>query len=167
MASASSSPDRDPLDSISKDGFFTNEDAALGQRIQEMDDEAVPFASQRGLQFCKYNVLDHPRIRPVLDSSFEWSALGLYRSFGPGSEVYTFDSAPESQMEILIVMLWSKESRLFFWRGAHRHWLDPVEAANSLLQVTRARLELLGLEPEEYALKDGGLLVNPSFKAII
>jgi hypothetical protein len=44
---------------ISKDGFFFAQDPVLGQRIQQMDDDAVPFASAGGLQFCKTTTLDN------------------------------------------------------------------------------------------------------------
>lgn len=60
MTSTPLLPEKDPQDAISEDGFFIAEDALLGQRIKEMDDDAVPFASERGLLFCKDNVLDHP-----------------------------------------------------------------------------------------------------------
>lgn len=63
-------------------------------------------------------------------------------------------------MEILIVMLWSQSSHFSFWRGSHRHWLDPVQAANSLLEVPRARLRQLNLQVQEQTLEHGGLSVS-------
>lgn len=52
--------EKDPQDAILGDGFFKAGDALLGQRIKEIDDDDVHFASKRGLQFCKDNVFDHP-----------------------------------------------------------------------------------------------------------
>lgn len=90
-------------------------------------------------------------------SSFKWSALGLYRSIGPSSQVYTFESAPDFQMQTLIIMVWSQGSSFHFWPGSHRHWLNPVEAANSLLAVARTRLGQLGLKSKQETLDNGGL----------
>jgi hypothetical protein len=157
MASSASSPEKDPRDAISIDGYFKCEDAALGRCVQRMDDDGIAFASRRGLQFCKDNVLDHQRIQPILKASFEWSALGLYRSIGPAPDVYTFESAPDFDMQILIIMVWNKESRCHFWPGSHRHWLFPVDAANSLLAVSRHHLRRLGLQSKEEKLAKGGL----------
>ncbi|KND86467.1 hypothetical protein TOPH_08907 [Tolypocladium ophioglossoides CBS 100239] len=122
-----------------------------------MEDEGVAFASRRGLLFCKNDVLDHQRIRPILESSFEWSALGLYRSIGPALEVYTFESALDFKMQTLIIMIWSKESKFHFRPGSHHYWVFPVEAANSLLAVARIHLRRLGLESKEETLDKGGL----------
>lgn len=174
MASSSLSPEKDPRDALLIDGYFKAEDDQLGQCVQRMEDEGVAFASRRGLLFCKNDVLDHQvsmdvhvhnehvseicqRIRPILESSFEWSALGLYRSIGPAPEVYTFESAPDFEMQTLIIMIWSKESKFHFWPGSHHHWVFPVEAANSLLAVARTHLRRLGLESKEETLDKGGL----------
>ena len=47
-------------DAILNDGFFSAQDEHLGATIQKMEEDAVPFASVPGLQFCKANVLDNP-----------------------------------------------------------------------------------------------------------
>ncbi|KAG9249701.1 uncharacterized protein F5Z01DRAFT_631190 [Emericellopsis atlantica] len=127
-----------------------------------MDDDGVAFASQRGLLFCKDNVLDHQLIRTVIKSSFSWCALGLYRSIGPARQVCTFESAPDSEMETLIIMLWGRQSKIHFWPDSHHHWLKPVEAANSLLAVARTHLKELGLRPETETLDDGGFTIHDS-----
>lgn len=62
-------------------------------------------------------------------------------------------------MEILIVMLWSKDSNFSVWPGSHRCWLSPVKAANSLLEVPYARLRQLDLEAQEQTFQKGGLSV--------
>lgn len=43
----------------STEGYLRVHDAVLAQRVQQMDDDSVAFASQRGLLFHKDNVLDH------------------------------------------------------------------------------------------------------------
>jgi hypothetical protein len=63
-------------------------------------------------------------------------------------------------MQILIIMIWSKASRVRFWPGSHRHWLFPVEAANSLLAVSRLHLRRLGLESKEEVLDNGGFTIH-------
>lgn len=87
----------------------------------------------------------------------ERSALGVYRSFGHAPAIYSFNSDPQATVEILIVMLWSKGSQFQFWPGSHHHWLNPVEATNSLLEIPEARLRHLALEPKEELLDHGGL----------
>lgn len=49
-----------PQDAIVADGFFKADDAEIGKRVQQMDEDAVPLASQRGLLFYNTNVLKHP-----------------------------------------------------------------------------------------------------------
>lgn len=56
-----------------------------------------------------------------------------------------------------MVMLWSIGSKVNYWKGSHKHWLDPVEADNDLLRVARARLRQLGLEPTPEDFEEGGL----------
>lgn len=60
MESSHSSHLEDSRNAILKDGFFTSQDPLLGANIEKMDEDAVPFASARGLNFCKDNVLDYP-----------------------------------------------------------------------------------------------------------
>ncbi|KAL6240426.1 hypothetical protein RBB50_012627 [Rhinocladiella similis] len=159
MESSHSSHLEDSRNAILKDGFFTSQDPLLGANIEKMDEDAVPFASARGLNFCKDNVLDYPRIRPILESFFERSILGLYRSIGATVGDYTFSSDPNSEAEILLVQLWSKESTVTYWAGSHSYWLSPVRAENSLLRVPRARLDQLGLRPTTVGFKHGGFAI--------
>jgi len=44
-------------DTILSDGYFVCQDAAIGQRLEELDQ---PFGSPLGLQFCNENVLKNP-----------------------------------------------------------------------------------------------------------
>lgn len=43
-----------------KDGFFKADDAELGERVQQMDEDAVALGSERGLHFYRTNVLQRP-----------------------------------------------------------------------------------------------------------
>lgn len=45
---------------FAKDGFLFAKDAEAGQRVDEMETNSIPFASARGLEFYKINVLDDP-----------------------------------------------------------------------------------------------------------
>ncbi|KAK2005405.1 hypothetical protein LZ32DRAFT_510089, partial [Colletotrichum eremochloae] len=140
-------------------GYFVSEDLSLGEQVKQMEDNATPFASAPGLQFAETNVLRHPIIRPLLESLLGTSSLGLYRSLGPSPFEYVFNSDPGHEIEIIMVMIWSPGSKFIYWAGSHHHWLDPVEAANSLLQVTRARLQSSGSVPVETTFEEGGFAV--------
>ncbi|KAI3531990.1 hypothetical protein CABS03_10678 [Colletotrichum abscissum] len=145
--------------SIIERGYFVSEDLSLGEHVKQMEDNATPFASASGLQFAETNVLRHPIIRPLLESLLETSSLGLYRSLGPSPFDYVFNSDPGHEVEIIMVMIWSPGSNFTCWAGSHRHWLEPIEAANSLLQVTRARLQSRGSTPVETTFEKGGFAV--------
>ncbi|PVH90668.1 hypothetical protein DM02DRAFT_547351 [Periconia macrospinosa] len=125
-----------------------------------MDKDGVPFASARGLQFCKNSVLNNPRIRPILESFFDWFALGLYRSIGTFTGEYSFrKSDPEAKVDTLLVQLWSKGSRAFFWGGSHRHQLPCVKGENNLWRIPRVSLKHLNLDPTEVTFEQGGFSI--------
>ncbi|KAI1358025.1 hypothetical protein F5Y08DRAFT_333444 [Xylaria arbuscula] len=160
MESTAPSPAEDAHSAILEDGFFIVQDPLLGQNIKQMDDAAIHFASIGGLQFCKANILDNPVIRRTLGSFFETSILGLYRSIGPKPPgTYTFTCDPNSSIGVLLVQLWNIGSRVTYWRGSHRHWLDPIKADNSLLRVPAARLHQLSLEPVTVNFEHGGFAI--------
>lgn len=43
-----------------KDGFLFVKDAETGRRVEDMETHSTPFASEKGLEFYKVNVLDDP-----------------------------------------------------------------------------------------------------------
>lgn len=149
-----------PQDAISEDGFFKADDAELGARTQQMDEDAVALGSERGLHFYSTNVLQYPKIRSIIESTFEQPSLGIYRTFGAAPEVFSFDKKPQSNLEILIVMFWTKGSRVSFWPGSHRYDLKPFIASNSLLEVPDARLRQLNLEARQQFLEHGGFTIH-------
>lgn len=59
MASSSLSPNTTPQDALLVDGYIKAEDAQLARRAQQLEDEGVAYASQRGLRFCTNDVLNH------------------------------------------------------------------------------------------------------------
>ncbi|KAK0368059.1 hypothetical protein CABS03_06578 [Colletotrichum abscissum] len=123
-----------------------------------MEANATPFASADGLSFCNETVLKSAQIRPVLESFFDWFGLGLYRAFGTAPGDYTFrQSDPDSNVESLLVQLWSEGSKVTVWKGSHRHQLPSVRGENFLWRVPRAILKRLGLEPVEVTFERGGL----------
>ncbi|KAK7403723.1 hypothetical protein QQX98_010495 [Neonectria punicea] len=160
MASAESSVEL-IRKAILENGFYFSKDTTVGERVEKMDEDATPFASAGGLQFCKVNVLDNPCIRPVLDSFFEWFGLGLYRSFGARPGDYTFrKSDPESEVDCLLVHLLRKGSMVTFWGGSHGHLLPSIKGENNLLLVPRAFLRSLrrhGVLPTKVLFEHGGL----------
>ncbi|KAH8763805.1 hypothetical protein F5883DRAFT_422601 [Diaporthe sp. PMI_573] len=149
-----------PQDAISEDGFFKADDAELGERTQQMDEDAVVLGSERGLHFYSTNVLQYPQIRFIIESTFEQPCLGIYRTFGAAPGVFSFDKKPQSNLEILIVMFWTKGSRVSFWPTSHRHDLEQCTASNSLLEVPNARLHQLNLEARLQFLEHGGFTIH-------
>lgn len=60
MASTHPSLREDIHKAILDDGFFVAHDLSLGERIKQLDDDAVHLASAGGLQFCQENILGNP-----------------------------------------------------------------------------------------------------------
>jgi hypothetical protein len=145
---------------IIADGFYLSQDTLIGQTIEQRERNSIPSASAAGLQLCKSTVLDHQRIRPALDSFFEWFGLGLYRSLGarPGDYCFRISNA-EPDVDALIVHLFCKGSKIELWSGSHRHRLVYHRGENNLWLVPRASLRLAGLQPTTVAFPDGGFAI--------
>jgi hypothetical protein len=58
--SLSAASSEDSGGDLLKDGFLFVKDADTGQRVEEMETSSTPFASERGLEFYRINVLDDP-----------------------------------------------------------------------------------------------------------
>lgn len=56
---------------ILENGFYFSKDTTVGERVEKMDEDATPFASASGLQFCKVNVLDNPVSHRVASTWFD------------------------------------------------------------------------------------------------
>ena len=48
----------DVKEALLEKGFFAMEDSGVGARVFEMEEEDFPIVSERGLEFCKFNLLD-------------------------------------------------------------------------------------------------------------
>ncbi|RBA12811.1 hypothetical protein FPRO05_14087 [Fusarium proliferatum] len=160
MASTGLSANED-MQALLQDGFVYVQDPVSGHRVDEMERNAIPFASHRGFEFFKVNVLDQPRIRDVLDSSFEWYGLGLYRSFGAVPGDYSFrQSDPGSDIESLLIQFWKEGSKITFWRESHKKHLPTTKGENNLWRVPRIALQNRGLVPVEVTFERGGYSIR-------
>jgi len=142
--------------SILENGYFLVKDPLIGERVRDMERRGFPYASEYGLDLCKV-VIDDVRVRTTLESFFEWSGLGLFRSFGSAPENFLFMNNLTPEMQVLVVQLWSNKSRVNFWDSSHLHSLNGIAAENGLLEVPSGRLEGLGLRPKEAEFEHGGI----------
>ncbi|KAJ5091677.1 hypothetical protein NUU61_006547 [Penicillium alfredii] len=161
MASTESSSVEDLGRGFFRDGFLFVKDTQAGQRVEEMETNSIPFASERGLGFYKINVLDDPRKRHTLDSSFKWFGLGLYRTFGAMPGDYAFrQSDPASGLESLLIQFWKRGSKVTFWKASHLEQVVTMKGENNLWRAPRVALTRLGLEPVEVTFENGGFSIR-------
>ncbi|KAJ5537492.1 hypothetical protein N7513_004773 [Penicillium frequentans] len=148
-------------DELDSDGFIYKVDAEAGHRVEEMEVNSIPFASEAGLQFYKLNVLDDPNKRQILNSCFQWFGLGLYRTFGAMPGDYAFrQSDPSSKTESLLIQFWKKGSRVTFWKGSHLEQVPTIKGENNLWRAPRVALAKIGLEPVEIYFEYGGFSIR-------
>ncbi|GKZ39801.1 hypothetical protein AbraIFM66950_001231 [Aspergillus brasiliensis] len=146
---------------LRNDGFVFTKDAVAGDRVEEVERKSIPPASEGGLEFYKSNVLDDPRKRNILDSTFKWFGLGLYRTFGAMAGDYAFrQSDPYSEPESLIIQFWKKGSRVTFWRASHLASMVTIKGENNLWRTPRVALTRLGLVPVVVTFENGGFSVH-------
>ncbi|CEL00942.1 hypothetical protein ASPCAL00534 [Aspergillus calidoustus] len=161
MASFESSSLKDSGGDFFKDGFVFVKDGEAGNAVEEMEANSIPFASKRGFEFFKVNVLDDPRKRRILDSIFEWFGLGLYRTFGAMPGDYAFrQSDPASGPESLLVHIWKKGSRVVYWKASHLQQVVTTKGENNLWRAPRVALRHAGLEPVEVTFENGGFSIR-------
>jgi len=160
MASTTSSVE-DARKSILEDGFFCVEDPVVGQRVLEIAEKGSPLLSEEGLEFCKINVLDDERIRSLLESTFEWCGLGLYRRFGSDSgHIFSFRRGGlQAGLKVIVVHLWSSGSQVVYHNKSHLHSLNSVQAANGLFEIPLANLGRVGSIGTELVFQNGGLAI--------
>ncbi|KAF4637410.1 hypothetical protein G7Y89_g675 [Cudoniella acicularis] len=151
----------DARKSILEDGFFCVEDPVVGERVLEIAEKGSPLLSEEGLEFCKLNVLDDERIRSILESTFEWCGLGLYRRFGSDSgHIFSFRrGGMQAGLQVLVVHLWSSGSRVVYHSKSHLHSLNSVQAANGLFEIPLANLGRVGSIGTELVFENGGLAI--------
>lgn len=98
------------------------------------------------------------RKRNLLDSTFEWFGLGLYRWFGAMPGDYAFrQSDLGTGIESLVIQFWRKGSKVTFWKGSHLESVTTTRGENNLWRAPRVALTRLGLIPFDVTFEDGGL----------
>ncbi|KAK1843039.1 hypothetical protein CCHR01_14344 [Colletotrichum chrysophilum] len=154
----------DALEAIQNDGFYCIHDSAIGRKISDMEEKRSQFStsSVAGLEFYRLNVFQDERIRNVLESSFEWCALGDYRRIceDPG-HIFQLRRGG-AKADILIVQLWSARAHAVYYNGSHlvsRESLNSVRAANRMWEVPLAKLERAGSEAREVSFEQGGIVI--------
>ncbi|PVH70792.1 hypothetical protein DL98DRAFT_123814 [Cadophora sp. DSE1049] len=146
---------------VAEDGFYCIQDPTLGLRILEMEQNGSQFSSssKAGWEFCKSNVLKDKRIRTLLESFFDWCGLGDYRRIAEDQgHIFQLRKGGEKP-DILLVHLWSKGSRVVYYRGSHLIPWKSVRAANRMWEIAFAVLELAGICGTEIFFENGGLAI--------
>jgi hypothetical protein len=98
------------------------------------------------------------RVRNILESFFDWSGLGFYKAFGPNPDhTSSFLNRTKSDVQVLVIQLWSRGSRMTFYNGSHLQSLKARPAANGLLEIPESHLVRSDITSKQVDLKDGGL----------
>jgi hypothetical protein len=74
---------------------------------------------------------------------------------------FSFLNNADSEVQALVVHLWSSESKVVFYKGSHLQPLRTRAAANGLLEIPDESLLASSIEPTEVEMKQGGLYVSP------
>ncbi|KAK0368955.1 hypothetical protein CLIM01_13690 [Colletotrichum limetticola] len=136
----------DALEAMQKDGFYCIHDPSVGHKILEMEENRSQFSTSSfsGLEFYRLNVFQDERVRTILESSFDWCALGDYRRIREDRGHIFQLRRGGAKADILIVQLWSAKA---------------VRAANRMWEVPLAKLERAGSEAREISFEQGGMWV--------
>ncbi|CZR66035.1 uncharacterized protein PAC_15936 [Phialocephala subalpina] len=151
----------DARTALAEDGFYCIQDPTVGLRILEMERNGSQFSSssKAGLEFCKSNVLKDERIRTILESSFDWCGLGYYQRIAEDQgHIFQLRKGGENP-DILLVHLWSKGSRVIYYRGLHLIPWKSVRAANRMWEIPFAALARAGIHGTEIFFENGGLAI--------
>lgn len=70
--------------------------------------------------------------------------------------IFQWRRGGETEVKVLVVLLWGKGSEVVFYRDSHRHQLSGVKAANLLLEVPKAALDKAGCVAVPVKLDNGG-----------
>lgn len=89
---------------------------------------------------------------------FPWSGLGCYKALGcDPHRVFCFLGSDKPEVQALIVQLWSKKSRVIFYKGSHLQALRPKPAMNGFLEVPPENLTHESIEHIEVEMEEGSL----------
>ncbi|KAL9011679.1 MAG: hypothetical protein Q9173_003495 [Seirophora scorigena] len=155
MASATPSSVEHLLQAVNTDGFFALKDAAKGLEADEFAKKDFPIATVDGLQFCKVHTFDDPRITGFLESTFDWSGLGMFTYLHPFPDCAHGFLARVPQNLGLIVQIWGRGSKATFYKGSQAAPLNIRAYHNELLEIPLKQLE--GCEPVTVVMDEGGL----------
>ncbi|KAI1439428.1 hypothetical protein F5Y02DRAFT_412233 [Annulohypoxylon stygium] len=152
-------------ESLVENGFFNLQDSAVGERILDMERRKFPFATAYGLDFCKY-VLFHPRIRLILEASFQKCTLGHIMRYSkkPGRVFRFLPGGPNTNFALMVHQC-AKGSQVKYYVGSYKYApsppnnrkLDSNEPLEPLLEDSQSALVDTGCKPVEVGLKEGGL----------
>jgi hypothetical protein len=83
----------------------------------------------------------------MLESSFEWCALGDYRRLWDDHPNLIFQlRRGGTKADILVVQLWKAESEAIYYRASHTMDLNSIRASNKMFEVPRAMVERAAVE---------------------
>lgn len=168
---ASSFPTPAEEDSLRSEGFIVVQDETIGAKVKGMRQKRFPIRFADGLTFCKQCVLDDTvrvflllwnladfiqRVRSVLEKSFDWCGLGIYRVFGSDpTHVYVFMTCPNVDLPSLNIQLWEAGSEIEYYAGSQSLELNTFDSSTGLLEVPFAHLSKT--KPETVELEQGGM----------
>ncbi|KAK3900116.1 hypothetical protein C8A05DRAFT_17539 [Staphylotrichum tortipilum] len=144
---------------ITSNGFWAQEDAAVGKRVDDIVNQGFQFKTEQGLELCKVTALDDPRIRPVIEFFLPRSVLGFYKAYGRTRQVHCILNRLTPELQILVVQIWSSGSEVIFYPGSHTHLLNAVGAQNGLLAIPPDRLNLPGINAKSVEMPNGGFAI--------
>ncbi|KAH8755986.1 hypothetical protein F5883DRAFT_649565 [Diaporthe sp. PMI_573] len=117
-----------------------------------------------------YYLEDALDIRDVVQSILErphWGLIKVYSDRLPSDQAFFFHNPSvylgESQIPTLLVQLWSPESQVVFYEGAHLQNINPKELEEwGLLALPRVQMKRGGITESEVWMAKGGLAVMDS-----
>ncbi|RSL40788.1 hypothetical protein CEP54_016020 [Fusarium duplospermum] len=141
-------------------GCFYQEDPELGRRVDAIFQEVgYYFKNAPGLTFTKVNTFDNEKVRYVIESFFPECSLGIIKSYGPSDYDCCWMNRLQSELQVLMVHLWSSNSVAIFHLGSHKHLLGADRAPNGLLKIPPEKLGLPGIISKTVPMKKGGMSI--------
>lgn len=148
--------------SIRENGFWTVEDADIGMRVDSLVKQGFQFKTEEGIELCKAAALGEPRVRGIIESFFDRSVLGFYKSYGQTKHDHcVINRTPE--LRILVVFAWSSRSEMMLHYGSHLHALSAGMARNGLLKPLEPSddfFRLPGINSIPKQMEHGGLAIG-------
>ncbi|KAL2036487.1 hypothetical protein N7G274_010803 [Stereocaulon virgatum] len=140
-------------------GFCYQRDPVIGESVNEIKGKGFPFKTEEGLDFCKLNTFDDKDICAILESIFPWSGLGCYKALGVPHRAFSFLNNTQPEVPALIVQLWSKNSKVVFYKGSHLRKLNARPATIGYLEIPPTSLAIDAIKRTEVEMQEGGRAV--------